>query len=231
MNVADFRVTVHYGPCLLGPLEFQLPAPYRLLVIGSSGAGKSTLLTALAGLSPHGVQGRVCLTPHTGEGPGEHGEGRGRVLLGVQEASEAFTPYRRVGAQLADSMGAPSPSRFRQKNAEFLAELGLDDSALALFPHQISGGMLKRLLLAGLCAAEPDLLLLDEPTAGIDPSRRRGVWSMLQRVESPVIVATHDWDALQRFEQAYVLHLQKGQAVAFCPAATYSPQGSNEVRS
>jgi len=100
-----------------------------------------------------------------------------------------------------------------------LEELGLHpDSVLAAYPHQLSAGMLKRVLIAALLSVRADFALFDEPTAGIDPSRR---WTLLRAIRGwapRFIVATHDIDLVARAKEEYLLVLHKGKGVEFGPA-------------
>lgn len=217
MKLCELTVTAQTGATLLGPVSLEVPAPVQLLVVGPSGAGKSTLLLALAGAGGHRVSGTVEYDTAGGE--------RGRVALAVQEASEAFTPYRRVGPQLLDAVPPLSREGWRLRMTFALASLGLPPSVLALYPHEASGGMLKRMLLAGLCCLAPDLLLLDEPTSGIDPSGRQAVWTLLAESGVPFVVATHDFDALRALPSASALLLRSGAVVGFGTAASFASMG------
>ena len=144
----------------------------RVLLLGASGAGKSTLLAGLAGLlggSDEGeATGRILVDRQPPEGQ------RGRIGLVLQDP-ESGVVLSKVGDDVAfgcENLGLPAdaiPSRV----AEALASVGLD-VPLDRPTKALSGGQKQRLALAGVLAMRPGLLLLDEPTANLDPDGRVG---------------------------------------------------------
>lgn len=185
-------------------LDLDLPAGTVTLLAGESGCGKSVLAAALIGLLPPTarVRGRVELTGP--DGPpvdllsltdGELAarvRGR-RIGLMPQSAATSLTPTRTVGALLDEAvttLGGPVPT------AQLLTEVGLDPVRVReLYPHQLSGGMAHRVLVALALAGEPDVLLCDEPTAGLDPANSDRVVRLLAdqaRAGRAVLLITHD---------------------------------------
>ncbi|KZE39587.1 ABC transporter ATP-binding protein [Microbacterium sp. T32] len=154
----------------------------RVLLLGASGAGKSTLLAGLAGLlggSDEGeVTGRILVDGQPPEAQ------RGRIGLVLQDP-EAGVVLSKVGDDVAfgcENLGIPAdaiPSRV----AEALASVGLD-VPLDRPTKALSGGQKQRLALAGVLAMRPGLLLLDEPTANLDPDGVREVRAAVDRVVS-----------------------------------------------
>ena len=231
--VNDLSVVARDGTDILKPVSFVLPTEASLFVVGESGSGKTSLLEVFAGISPHfvaddssldgmslrkrrGEVGTWKLGPDgTSIAPGEEGW---RCLMAVQEARQAFSPYRRLRGQILDARPWTHGGEFLERLGETLREMGLDrDSVLDLYPHQLSDGMLKRVLLAGVLAVKPTLLLLDEPTSGIDPSRK---WTVLESIRTRArqfILATHDIGVVARYPNDYVLVLYHGEAVDFGP--------------
>ncbi len=231
--VNDLSVTAADGTEILKPVSFVLPTAASLFVVGESGSGKTSLLEVFAGVSPHfvaddssldgvslrkprGEVGTWKLGPDAAPGRGE--DGGWRCLMAVQEARQAFSPYRRLRGQIVDARPWTQGVEFFERLAETLREMGLEaDAVLDKYPHQLSDGMLKRVLLAGVLSVRPTLLLLDEPTAGIDPSRK---WTVLESIRSRAlqfIFATHDIGIVARCSEDYVLVLYHGEAVDFGP--------------
>ncbi|WP_328842537.1 ABC transporter ATP-binding protein [Nakamurella leprariae] len=183
-------------------LDMDLPAGTVTLLAGESGCGKSVLASALIGLLPPTarVRGQVGL-----DGPdpldllaadddvlATRVRGR-RVGLVPQSAGTALTPTRTVGALLSEAvttLGGAVPA------ADLLREVWLDPDGVAdLYPHQLSGGMAHRVLLALALAGQPDVLLCDEPTAGLDPENAAHVAGLLAaqaRTGRAVLLISHD---------------------------------------
>ena len=161
-------------------LSLSIPAGQRVLLLGASGIGKSTILEGVAGLlgdqAPQNGQDQV----EDDEGGVTRGQvlidgnsavsSRGRVGLVLQDP-DAQAIFQRLGDNVAfgpENMGLPREEiwpRVRQA----MAEVGLADLQLTRSTMHLSGGQMQRLALAGALAMQPGLLLLDEPTANLDP--------------------------------------------------------------
>jgi energy-coupling factor transporter ATP-binding protein EcfA2 len=173
-------------PVLTG-VDLDIPAGHTVLVTGPNGAGKSTLAWMLAGL----------LTPTTGtvtlDGRPIH-NGRDGALLGIQHPRLALLGAT-VGEDVRDAAGTD------QATADAtLAAVGLDPDQFApRRVHELSGGEQRRVVLAGLLAAQPRVLVLDEPLAGLDRTGRdavRQTLHALRRAAITLIIVTHDTAAL-----------------------------------
>ncbi len=181
MDTERLTVVAWDGTVLVNQLELSFLGSDRVALLGPSGSGKSTTLEALAGCSPHQVSG-----PRDWHGTGVP------PALAVQEAGEAFSPYRRIGSQLLDS--APDdPMEYEKRFLHIAVELGLDAQGVwRMRAWELSVGMLKRVLLAGVLALRRPWTLLDEPTAGLDPSLRWAAWKCIHDHGRRVVVCTHD---------------------------------------
>lgn len=160
-------------------------------LIGPVGAGASTLLLVAAGMAPRVLGGTLSGTVRC--------EGRSAVLLATpwtQVSGMAFTVWDEVAFAPAN-LGWP---RERIAAAVERAMAQVEVEALReRDPGTLSGGELQRVILAGILAAEPDVLLLDEPTAELDPAGGRRAWALwreLAKEGRSVLVATSDVDAL-----------------------------------
>ncbi len=161
-------------------LSLSIPAGQRVLLLGASGIGKSTILEGVAGLlgdhAPQSSQDQV----EDDEGGVTQGQvlidgnpavsSRGRVGLVLQDP-DAQAIFQRLGDNVAfgpENMGLPRQEIWpRVRKA--MAEVGLADLQLTRSTMHLSGGQMQRLALAGALAMQPGLLLLDEPTANLDP--------------------------------------------------------------
>jgi len=190
---------------LLG-IDLELRPGECLGIVGESGSGKSQLLLALLGLSGAGAQlaGSVRYRGQEllGASPRLLATLRGRRIgLVFQDALSALNPYLRIGAQLAEVMrhhlglGAAAA---RTRAAELHAQVQVDEPLLRLrqYPHELSGGMRQRVLLALALACEPDVLLLDEPTTALDVTVQAQLMALLRSLRTrtgvSMVFVTHD---------------------------------------
>ncbi len=173
----------------LGPVDLRVAAGSAVAVIGPSGAGKTTLLRALAGFLPL-LRGRIdCDGADMTAMPPE------RRRLGFVPQGLGLFPHRTVEAnvryplELRDRREAPAIVR------SLLERFGLDGLAEAR-PHRLSGGEQQRVAMARALAAEPRLLLWDEPLSALDLVARQGLIDLLkgvlERDRIPLVLVTHD---------------------------------------
>ncbi|RZT30869.1 ABC transporter ATP-binding protein [Cupriavidus agavae] len=187
---------------LVGPVSLTLHAGQALTLLGESGAGKSLLAQAILGTLPHGLRatGRIVLGDEASDAGDTHARRRhwGRALsLLPQEPSLALDPTMRVGDQLAEThmlVGGKPRDAARQQTRHDLARLGLAHVEAA-WPATLSGGMAQRLALAITRAGQAPVLIVDEPTKGLDPHWRDAIVAHLQdamRQGCAVLTITHD---------------------------------------
>lgn len=169
------------------------------VLVGVSGAGKSTLLRTIAALEPFD-QGRIVLGPHTSIPGPVPPESRLRALrrrVGMVFQQHALFTHLSVreNVMLAPihALGAV-PQHAATIADDLLASLGVAHRAHAL-PAQISGGEAQRVAIARALAVDPPLLLMDEPTAALDPARRGALADTLRTLASQgraLLITTHD---------------------------------------
>ena len=182
-------------------------------LIGPNGVGKTTLLLIMAGLAPHLTQGRL-----RGE---MHVQGRAGMLFQESEG-QLFNPT--VETEVAwglENLGLPVEEIERRMDWA-IGAMGLQECRQSV-PGQLSGGQQKRVALAATLAMYPDVLLLDEPTAGLDPAARRDVLAALADLRRAypvtVVMAENDAETVALFaERVIVLH--EGRVVRDAPPAT-----------
>jgi sulfonate transport system ATP-binding protein len=161
------------GRPVLGALRVSVERGQRVAILGPSGIGKSTLLRILAGLD-RDFQGRL--------------EGRERLAVVFQEPT--LLPWRRAVANITLPTGCD-----QAQARALLADVGMEGHE-DKFPRQLSLGQQRRLSLARAFAARPDILLMDEPFASLDPDTAGRMLDLtarlLQRSGAGLILVTHD---------------------------------------
>ena len=180
----------------LSGVDLDIAPGERVLVLGPSGSGKSTLMGGLAGLLGGAEEGEATGTLTVdGVAPAE---ARGRVGLLMQDP-EAQVVLARVGDDVAfgmENLGVPREEIWPRVE-ESLSAVGLD-APLDHSTTELSGGQKQRLALASILAMGPGLLLLDEPTANLDPSGiaevRAAVEAVVERTGATVVVVEHRVD-------------------------------------
>jgi len=153
-------------------------------LVGETGCGKSTLARAAVGLVAP-TAGSVWFEGRPLRPIGRRARSRSdaRLQMVFQNPFSSLNPRRRVGDQIADPMailGLMSAGRRRQRVAELLERVGLPGSAAQRFPHQYSGGQRQRIAIARALAAEPSVLVLDEPLSSLDASAQAQVANLLK---------------------------------------------------
>lgn len=221
LSVQDLGVQV--GPrWLLRGVTFSLRAGQALTLVGESGAGKSLLAQAIMGnLSPAlEASGCVTLGGHTSRAADSHARrplwGRALAML-PQEPSLALDPLRHILPQLTEVhvlVGRSDRAKAQQEAAQALGTMGLDHAA-KLYPWQVSGGMAQRAAAAVALAGGARVLLVDEPTKGLDASWRARVVALMQQVLNQggcVVTITHDLQVAQALGGNMVV-LREGEVI------------------
>jgi cobalt/nickel transport system ATP-binding protein len=204
------------GHVALRDVSFELREGERVALVGPNGAGKSTLLLLLSGLVPptSGVlrwRGRVL------DAAGRR-QLRGRVGLLFQDPDDQlFSPTVWEDVAFGPVQSRLPEAEVRRRVEEALARVGMAHAA-DRHPHHLSGGEKKRVALATVLAMRPELWLLDEPTAGLDPRGRRELVRSLHALPGTLVVATHDVRLVAELCHR-VLVLDAGQLVADGPAS------------
>ncbi|MBW4446464.1 MAG: energy-coupling factor ABC transporter ATP-binding protein [Spirirestis rafaelensis WJT71-NPBG6] len=169
---------------ILKSLNLDLPAQQLGLIIGPSGSGKSTLLEILSGLAEP-TSGAVLW--------------REQRLIPEQLQQLAglvfqFPERHFCGGTILQELRLGHPELGSDRVRQALSEVGLDHLSLNTSPHALSGGQQRRLALAVQLIRQPHVLLLDEPTAGLDWSMRRQLVNLLAKLKQhwTLLVVTHD---------------------------------------
>ena len=210
LSIRDLHVAIGRGAeaaNILRGVSLELePGEVRGLV-GESGAGKSMLGRAVLGLLPANArfgggtilfEGRDLLAMREPERRDLLGR---RIALVPQDPMTSLNPVRRVGVQIAMVLRRHlglSRRAATARAAELLAEVAIRDPrrVLDLYPHEISGGMRQRVLIAMAFACDPSLVIADEPTTALDVTVQRQVLQLVERLRkshnAAVLFVTHD---------------------------------------
>lgn len=216
------RLSYRYpgGRPALTDISFNVGANESIAVLGPNGAGKSTLLLHLNGLLPERFDGEPAVwIDGLPVEPENLDQIRQRVGLLFQDPDDQIisaTVFEDVAFGPAQLGLAEGDLRSRVGESLRLAGLaGFEDRA----PHRLSHGEKRRVCLAGVLACKPSVLVLDEPSSGLDPRGRREFRKLLSSLPGAKIIATHDLElALDLCSRAVLL--DEGRMVAEGPAAT-----------
>jgi peptide/nickel transport system ATP-binding protein len=192
-------------------------------IVGESGCGKSTLLFAVAQLlSPPGevVGGDVIFRGHdmvrlTGD---ELRNLRWRdYSVVMQSAMNALNPMKSIGAQFKDTLqahGSQSAEEIQKRSVEVMGLVGIDAAHLHSYPHQLSGGMRQRAMIAMALLFTPQLVIMDEPTSALDVVAQKSLMIKIKDLQRSlgfaVIFVTHDMSLVHRYSDR-VLVMYAGQ--------------------
>ncbi|MEH2374109.1 ABC transporter ATP-binding protein [Nostoc sp.] len=169
---------------ILKSINMEL-APQQLgLIIGPSGSGKSTLLEILSGLAE----------PTTGGLFWREQELLAEQLQQLAGLVFQFPERHFCGGSILEELRLGHPELGSERVTQALTEVGLEHLSLSAAPHALSGGQQRRLALAVQLIRQPNLLLLDEPTAGLDWSMRRQLVNLLAKLKQhwTLLIVTHD---------------------------------------
>ncbi len=208
----------------------------RLGIVGESGSGKSQTGRAILGLSAPGavVSAQQMLFDGIdllGCPPRQRRALRGgRIAMVLQDPKYALDPVMRIGAQIAETLQAHRPMSTRQARSEVhqaLEAVGIEDPARVarLYPHEVSGGMGQRAMIAMMLIAGPELLIADEPTSALDVSVQLQVLAILDGLVAErgmgLIFISHDLRLVSSFCDR-VLVMYAGRVVEEIAAADLS---------
>ncbi|SMF19652.1 MULTISPECIES: ABC transporter ATP-binding protein [unclassified Pseudomonas] len=208
--VRDLSVSYHAGghtTQAVKHLSFSMAQGETVAIVGESGSGKSTLANALLGLLPGTARvdgGQLWVdgidVAHASERQKRHLRGRTLGLV-PQDPMVSLNPTLRVGQQIGEALALAHGRRYRSLDADVLAllgQVGLDQPALRArqYPHELSGGMRQRVLIAIALAGNPRLIIADEPTSALDVTVQRKILDHLQRLVAErgisLLIITHD---------------------------------------
>ncbi|OGB01073.1 MAG: ABC transporter ATP-binding protein [Burkholderiales bacterium RIFCSPHIGHO2_12_FULL_61_11] len=217
----------HTGPVVraLDHVSFDIPQGEFFGLLGPNGAGKTTLISILAGLS-RVTSGRVLV--HGCDVVTDHANARRK--LGVVPQELVFDPFFTVREALRIQSGYFGIKHNDDWIDELLVSLGLTDKAHANM-RQLSGGMKRRVLVAQALVHKPQVIVLDEPTAGVDVELRQTLWQFIAKLNkqgSTVLLTTHYLEEAEAL-CSRVAMLKQGRVVALDQTSALLKTASSNV--
>jgi len=193
-------------------VSFDLAPGEFLGIVGESGCGKSTLLFAVAQLlaPPAAITaGSVIFRGQSMVGLTDRQLASVRwkdLSVVMQSAMNALNPVKSIGAQFKDAMrahGVTSKQQIAERSAEVLRMVGIDPVHLKSYPHQLSGGMRQRSMIAMALLLTPELVIMDEPTSALDVVAQRSLMVQIKELQEQLgfamIFVTHDMSLVSHF--------------------------------
>jgi peptide/nickel transport system permease protein len=202
-------------------------------LVGESGSGKSQTAFAVLGLLPPQARTSAAVTTFDGQdlrglSPAAMNRLRGRRIGYIpQEPMSNLDPSFRIGSQLVEPMRhhlGLSAAEARAEALRLLERVGIPEPARVFdsYPHQISGGMAQRVLIAGAVSCDPDLLIADEPTTALDVTVQAEVLDLLRELQAEramgIVLVTHDFGVVADLCDTVAV-MRAGAIVESAPAA------------
>ena len=221
------------GQELVRGVNFTLAGGACLGIVGESGSGKTLTCRSIMGLLPPTLAGEGCAV-FSGidlvHAPAEQmRQLRGsKIAMVLQQPMTAFDPLYTMGAQFRETLaahGAYSASQAHALAVDMFGRVRLDSphDILRSYPHELSGGMLQRCMIALALALEPQLIIADEPTTALDAETQFEVVQRFQELRvqcnTAMIFVSHDLAVVQRLADT-VLVMKDGRCVEYGPAET-----------
>jgi peptide/nickel transport system ATP-binding protein len=204
LSVENLTVAFGGGQVAVDGVSFELAAGETLGIVGESGSGKSLTALSMLGLAPGQVSGRV---RYAGRDLLSLPESALRTVRGAdiaiifQEPMTALNPVFTVGRQIAETLRVHrglSAAQARAASLALLQRVGIADPEARLdrYPHELSGGMRQRVMIAIALACGPKLLIADEPTTALDVTIQAQILALLRELQAgtgmALVLITHD---------------------------------------
>ena len=240
LDISNLSATLANGVRVLRSVSLTVASGEVRALVGESGAGKTMIGKAVLGVLPPSVrvvEGRVSLE---GADLGSLAPSERRKLIGAhtalipQDPLTALNPSRRIGSQMTDRLvrllgwdGARADTRIRQLLDE--VRIREPDRVLRCYPHELSGGMRQRVLIATAFAAEPRMIIADEPTTALDVTVQKQILRLIAELQrehgTAILFITHNLGVVAKISQKVtVLYAGKVVEEADVAALFSAPQ-------
>ena len=233
LKVDDLHVRFDYGGQrvhAVNGLTYQLRAGRTLAVVGESGSGKTVSSRALMGLLPPTAtvtgSARIDGVELVGMPEDEIRHHRGSdIAMVFQDPTRSLNPTMRIGSQITEAVGAHSrvePAAAKRRALELLTLVRIPDPQRRFhqYPHQLSGGMRQRVMIAIALASEPKVLIADEATTALDVTTQAQIMELLvelrSRLGTAIILISHDLGLAASYADEVIV-MYAGRAVEYAP--------------
>ncbi|OCG08762.1 hypothetical protein A9G13_01490 [Gilliamella sp. wkB178] len=236
LTVNNLTVALNNGKVLLNDISFTVAHNQCLGIVGESGSGKSlTIKTIIGLLEPYfSIQGQVLFAPQQNQlnlaksgdllkqTPETLRRIRGKIIAVIlQHPMNAFDPLYRIGDQIIETLMAHqaiSKKAAMTKALNMITDVGLTDPKQIFnkYPHQLSGGMLQRIMIGIALMLEPELIIADEPTTALDSISQYHILKMFEKIkqqaQTAMIVISHDLGVIHHIAD-HILVMHQGTIV------------------
>jgi cobalt/nickel transport system ATP-binding protein len=210
IEVSSLSFAYPDGAQALQGVDLHIRPGEKVALVGPNGAGKSTLILHLNGILRGDGDVRVCGLPVEDDNLGRI---RASVGLVFQDPDDQlFSASVAEDVAFGPSCMGLDATEVERRVESAMAAVGME-GARARVPHHLSSGEKKRVAIATVLAMEPEILVLDEPTAGLDPRARRGLIQLLAALPQTMLVSTHDLRMVDELFPRMVV-LDRGRVVA-----------------
>lgn len=235
LEIDNLSVALKNGPRLLRSVSLRVERGEVRGLVGESGAGKSMIGKAVLGILPRAaeiVEGRILLAGvdllSLPAARRRHWIGQTTALI-PQDPLTALNPSHRVGPQITDRLVdilGWTRARAEARALELLAEVHIPEPARVMrnYPHELSGGMRQRILIASAFAAEPGLIIADEPTTALDVTVQKQILKIIAGMQArhgtALLFVTHDLGVVSKICQNLSV-LYAGKILEDAPVADF----------
>lgn len=202
-------------------INFKIQEGEILALVGESGSGKTLTALSIMGLQPAEAKigGEIFFRNKRIESENQFRKLRGKsITLIPQDPMSALNPVYKIGSQIVEAIEVHNPRmpkhEMKSRTIDFLAKVGISDPERVYrsHPHELSGGMRQRVMIAMALINDPDLLIADEPTTALDVTVQAMILELLKSLGKTILFITHDLAVVAEIADR-VLVMKSGQIV------------------